>query len=350
MSKLVRIAVCLLCVNLLTVPHHAYSQSTGNMRGQVCAKNGPGIANATVTAKDDQTGQTFNATTNDSGHYHLSNLPVGTYTVTFQGSGFQKGVRKNVKIVTNQTTECNHLEMIFQTSDGRGLSGHELLAVTRVAHGGGEYAGLQYVTARAEGFINASAFASAGAPSMTGAVEVKVGLADYQDRDMRRRLDISPMGAMATLGGGPTFLVYTGTQGGGMLLGNEIRVSEVAASRQWAMMGFATLNRAIEGQLATARQRDEGNYYVVEVKFNSEDTVRFWINKNTFLIDKVVTRYKSQVMIEEDRSDYRKVSCMTLPFRIVTRLRGQRLADLTINNYDLQTVVPNAQFTMTAMP
>ncbi|MCA1849676.1 MAG: hypothetical protein LC672_01155, partial [Acidobacteria bacterium] len=149
---------------------------------------------------------------------------------------------------------------------------------------------------------------------------------------------------------GPTFLVYTGTQGGGMLLGNEIRVSEVTASRHWGMMGFNTLNRAIEGQLVTARQRDEGNDYVVEVKFTSDDTVRYWINKNSFLIDKIVTRSRSQVMIEEERSDYRKVSCMTLPFRIVTRLRGQRLADLTISNYDLQTVVPAARFTMTATP
>ncbi len=167
---------------------------------------------------------------------------------------------------------------------------------------------------------------------------------------MRRRLDISPMGAMAAMGGGPTFLVYTGTQGGGMLLGNEIRVSEISASRHWAMMGFNTLNRAIEGQLITNRQPDQGNNYVVEVRFTADDNVRYWINKSTFLIDKVATRYKSQVMIEEDRSDYRKVSCMTLPFRIVTKLRGQRLADLTINNYDLQTVVPSGRFTMTAMP
>ena len=78
--------------------------------------------------------------------------------------------------------------------------------------------------------------------------------------------------------------------------------------------------------------------------------MRYWINKGSFLIDKVTTRYNSQTMIEEDRSDYRKVSCMTLPFHIITKLRGQRLADLTIDNYDLQTVVPAARFTMTATP
>ena len=230
------------------------------------------------------------------------------------------------------------------------LSGRELLSVTRVAHGGGEYAGLQYVTARAEGFVNATAFAAVGATALAAAVEVKVNISDYQDSQMRRRLDISPPASLAALGGGPTFIVYTGTEGGGMLLGNPIRVSEIAASRQWAMMGFATLNRAIVGQLVTARQKDEGNNYVVEVKFTNDDTVRYWIDKNTFLINRVVTRYRSQVMIEEDRSDYRKVSCMTLPFRVVTKLRGQRLADLTVSNYDLQTVVPAARFTMTATP
>ncbi len=227
------------------------------------------------------------------------------------------------------------------------LTGRELLSVTRVAQGGTEYAGLQYVTARSQGFVNAAAFAASGASALAGAVEVKVNITDYQDRDMRRRLDISPTGGMVV---GPTFLVYTGTTGGGMLMGQEVRVSEIAASRQWAMMGFSTLNRAIDGSLTTVRQRDEGNNYVVEVKFTAQDTVRFYINKSNFLISKVMTRYNSTVMVEEDRSDYRRVSCMMLPFRIVTRLRGQRLADLTIDNYDLQTVVPAARFTMSASP
>jgi hypothetical protein len=227
------------------------------------------------------------------------------------------------------------------------LTGRELLSVTRVAQGGSEYAGLQYVTARSQGFVNATAFAAVGATALAGAVEVKVNITDYQDRDFRRRLDINPTGGMII---GPTFLVYTGTTGGGMIAGNEVRVSEVAASRQWAMMGFSTLNRAIDGSLTTVRQPDQSGNYVVEVKFSPQDTVRYYINKSNFLINRVVTRYNSTVMIEEDRSDYRRVSCMMLPFRVVTKLRGQRLADLTIDNYDLQTVVPAARFTMTATP
>jgi hypothetical protein len=62
----------------------------------------------------------------------------------------------------------------------------------------------------------------------------------------------------------------------------------------------------------------------------------------------VVTRYNSKNLVEEDRSDYRKVGCLMLPFHVVTRLNGQRLADLTVDSYDLQNAVPAARFTMTA--
>lgn len=226
------------------------------------------------------------------------------------------------------------------------FSGREILSVTRIAHGGADYATLQYVTVKATGFVNAVAFGAAGANPLGGMAEVKLGITDYQDKMMRRRLEVSPSATLP----GRTYLVFTGSTGGGMIFGNEFRVREAAASRHWGMMGFDTLNRAIEGQLVTARQADEGNDYVVEVKFNSDDTVRYWINKQTFLIDKITTRYKSQVLIEEQRSNYRRADCMMLPFHIVTRLQGQPLADLDITSYDLKSAVPAVTFTMTALP
>lgn len=85
---------------------------------------------------------------------------------------------------------------------------------------------------------------------------------------------------------------------------------------------------------------------MVEVKFNPQDTVRYWINQQTFLIDKISTRYNSQVLIEEERSNYKRADCMMLPFHIVTRLQGQRFADLEIESYDLKSTVPAATFTI----
>jgi len=226
------------------------------------------------------------------------------------------------------------------------FTGQEILSVTRIAHGGADYASLQYVTVKATGFVNAVAFGAAGANPLGGMAEVKLGITDYQDKMSRRRLEVSPSATLP----GRTYLVFTGTTGGGMIFGNEFRVREAAASRHWGMMGFDTLNRAIEGSLVTARQADEGNDYVVEVKFNSDDTVRYWINKQTFLIDKITTRFRSGPLIEEERSNYRRADCMMLPFHIVTRLGGQPLADLDIETYDLKSVVPNVRFTMTATP
>ncbi|HEU5238301.1 MAG TPA: hypothetical protein VFU37_14295 [Pyrinomonadaceae bacterium] len=224
------------------------------------------------------------------------------------------------------------------------FTGREILSVSRIAHGGADYTGLQNVTVQAGGFVNAAAFGAVGANPLGAAAEIKLKITDYQDKNMRRRLDIAPTASLP----GPSYLVFTGSTGGGMIFGNEFRVSEAAASRHWGMMGFDTLNKAIDGQLVTARQKDEGNDYVVEVKFNPQDTVRYWINMQTFLIDKIVTRYNSQVLIEEERSDYRKADCMMLPFHVVTRLQGQRFADLQIDNYDLKTRVPAATFTITA--
>jgi hypothetical protein len=226
------------------------------------------------------------------------------------------------------------------------FSGREILSVVRIAHGSADYASLQYVTVKASGFVNAVAFGAVGANPLGGMAEVKLGITDYQDKQMRRRLEVNPTATLP----GRTYLVFTGSTGGGMIFGNEFRVREAAASRHWGMMGFDTLNRAIEGQLVSARQADEGNDYVVEVKFNADDTVRYWINKQTFLIDKITTRYRSQVLIEEQRSDYRRADCMMLPFHVVTRLQGQPLADLDIQSYDLKSTVPAVTFTMTATP
>ena len=234
-----------------------------------------------------------------------------------------------------------------RTASADDLTGRELLSVTRVAMGGADYRNMQYVTAYGSGFVNAAAFASVGATSLMGAVEVKVNVTDYQNRGMQRRLDVSPTGGMII---GPTFLVYTGTSGGGMIAGNEIRVSELAASRHWGMMGFNTVNRAIEGSLTTVRQPDQGGNYVVEVKFSPQDTVRYYIDKSTFLINKVTTRYNSVQLIEEVRSDYRRAGCMMLPFHVVTKLGTQRLADIWIDRFDLETAVPAARFTMTVNP
>jgi hypothetical protein len=144
---------------------------------------------------------------------------------------------------------------IPRSSSAADFTGREILSVTRIAHGGADYASLQYVTVKAGGFVNAVAFGGMAANPLGGMAEVKLMITDYQDKQMRRRLEVAPTAAMP----GRTYLVFTGSTGGGMFFGTEFRVREASASRHWGMMGFDTLNRAIEGQLVSARQADEGN-------------------------------------------------------------------------------------------
>lgn len=238
------------------------------------------------------------------------------------------------------------------TSFAQDFVGNELLSVARVAHGGPEYAGLRYLTAYGDGLVSFTAFGVT--PLGAGVInqmQVRLSATDYQDNNMRRRLDVASPSLLGVVQGGPTFLVYTGSQGGGMFLGSRFTVNEVVLSRQWALMGFNTLNLAANRSLPSLRDRDEilggTPHYVVEVVLNPNDTVRYWINKSTFLISKVATRNNGTTIIEEDRSDYRRTSCLMLPYHVVTRVRGQQIADVVISRYDLQTEVPVGRFVLT---
>jgi len=60
------------------------------------------------------------------------------------------------------------------------FSGREILSVSRIAHGGPDYAGLQNVTVQASGFVNAAAFGGLAANPLGAMAEVKLKITDYQ--------------------------------------------------------------------------------------------------------------------------------------------------------------------------
>src|SRR5947199_2901402 len=76
----------LLVVCVLT----AFAQTgTSNITGSVRDTAGAVVPGATVTAKNDATGVTSTQTTNDSGLYAFTSLPVGNYTITVEKQGFK---------------------------------------------------------------------------------------------------------------------------------------------------------------------------------------------------------------------------------------------------------------------
>jgi hypothetical protein len=76
----------------------AQSSPTGSLSGVVQDANGALLPGVTVNVKNEGTGETRTATTNDEGRWTVPVLPVGRYEVTIEQSGFKHLVRQNVEV------------------------------------------------------------------------------------------------------------------------------------------------------------------------------------------------------------------------------------------------------------
>jgi hypothetical protein len=82
-------------------------QATGNFSGNVVDKSGSGIAGASVIATSQGTGLTRDTKTDAAGHYLLPLLPVGTYTVHVDATGFQSVESKDLNLRTDEARELD---------------------------------------------------------------------------------------------------------------------------------------------------------------------------------------------------------------------------------------------------
>src|SRR3954452_19976074 len=77
-----------LLVGLLAAIQPAWSQEvTASIVGTITDPSGAPIPNATVTAKDTERGTERTTTTNQTGAFNITRIPVGTYTVKVSASG-----------------------------------------------------------------------------------------------------------------------------------------------------------------------------------------------------------------------------------------------------------------------
>ncbi len=65
------------------------------------ASSGEAIIGATVIADD------YSATSDTDGHYNITNVPAGTYTVTASAEGYQTSSQTNISVVAEETTKLN---------------------------------------------------------------------------------------------------------------------------------------------------------------------------------------------------------------------------------------------------
>lgn len=106
-TRAVMLAVMAIALTLFwTAPLYGQSTISGGITGTVSDPSGAVVPNATVTLKNDATGQTQTQTTNSSGVYRFSFLNPGTYTLTTTAPNFQSA-SSHVGISVGQTTTNN---------------------------------------------------------------------------------------------------------------------------------------------------------------------------------------------------------------------------------------------------
>jgi hypothetical protein len=106
------LSLCLICSTLVS------AQGTGGrILGRVADPSGAVLAGVKVTATNEATGVTRDTVTNDSGDYGFPQVPIGTYTLKFDLTGFKTNERKGIQVELNQVVTFNSTLEIGETKE-----------------------------------------------------------------------------------------------------------------------------------------------------------------------------------------------------------------------------------------
>src|SRR5947209_11959001 len=109
---------CLVLVLCLTCGTIALAQSTGGrILGRVADQSGAVLANAKVTLVNQATGVSRETHSDASGDYNFIEVPVGTYRLEFDQTGFKKNIRRDVTLELNQVITLNMQMQVGQTQE-----------------------------------------------------------------------------------------------------------------------------------------------------------------------------------------------------------------------------------------
>ena len=99
MTRVFRVMVIATVLTLL-MTGAASAQATGSIFGKVTDASGGVLPGVTVTVNGPTLQQPLVGVTQESGAYQFPVVQIGTFSVTFELTGFKKAARPNVVIVT----------------------------------------------------------------------------------------------------------------------------------------------------------------------------------------------------------------------------------------------------------
>src|SRR5581483_177987 len=101
----------------------ARAQATSRVSGTVTDAAGARVAGAKVTAKNEATGVAQTQTTTEAGLYSFTALPVGTYTITVEMSGFKTAALPGVVLEVNTPSTADITMEVGQASEVVNVAG-----------------------------------------------------------------------------------------------------------------------------------------------------------------------------------------------------------------------------------
>ena len=101
----IRAIVFALCALFLTVSVRA--QYRASIQGTVTDSQGAVVSGATVTLQNEETGQTYKATSGDDGIFNFNGLPPSKFTLTVEKTGFKTKTIKGFGVIAEQANAVN---------------------------------------------------------------------------------------------------------------------------------------------------------------------------------------------------------------------------------------------------
>src|SRR5437773_12115860 len=122
----------LLAMIIFVIAASGFAQtSLATLRGKAMDQQGGVLPGATVTVRHVETNTTRTSVTEATGHYFLPSLPVGTYELTVELSGFATAKRTNVVLRVGQEAEIDVVLGVGTIQENVTVAGQAALVETQ---------------------------------------------------------------------------------------------------------------------------------------------------------------------------------------------------------------------------
>jgi hypothetical protein len=137
---------------LVLVPAtYSWAGTDGSVSGTVKDTSRALVRNANVTAKNVDTGVGYQVSTNDSGFYSFSDLPVGRYDVSVESAGFKTYRRTGIEVDTNAKITVDAVLAVGRRDEAITVNGGSVHVETSDTQMGEVISGTQMVSAPLNG-------------------------------------------------------------------------------------------------------------------------------------------------------------------------------------------------------